>query len=461
MANFYAQYPSSSSSGSSANASVGPNGAPIPTSATLVAGEDPSLNLHPLQTDSSGNLLVSLAAAPFSPFIVKDLADGSVTGGTAGTFSQLQGGIFNTSLPALTNGQQAALQLDFSGRLFIAPLTNSSVVKAQLQDNAGNGLTSQASGGQRALDVGIDVAGVQVDPRQIRALTSADVVTAVQATAASLNATVVQSSGANLHVNVDNFPATQPISGTVTANQGTSPWVENVSQFGGSNVVTGTGASGAGIPRVTISNDSSLAANQSVNLAQVAGATTATGHGTAAGALRVELPTDGTGNVNASLNAGTNLVGKVGIDQTTPGTTNAVSLAQIGATTVSSGNGTAGAGAQRVTIASDNTAFNVKAAAATPAALTVTQAAITVGTSAVRLTVSGSAPSATRVVLVATPDNASTANFFIGSSSVTNSGANRGIEIVAGQTFIANSDAGDYYIIASTAAQTVYVMEQA
>lgn len=30
----------------------------------------------------------------------------------------------------------------------------------------------------------------------------------------------------------------------------------NVSQFGGSNVVTGTGASGAGIPRVTVSNDS-------------------------------------------------------------------------------------------------------------------------------------------------------------------------------------------------------------
>lgn len=40
--------------------------------------------------------------------------------------------------------------------------------------------------------------------------------------------------------------------------QSTSPWVDNVSQFGGSNVVTGTGASGAGIPRVTISSDSSL-----------------------------------------------------------------------------------------------------------------------------------------------------------------------------------------------------------
>lgn len=33
------------------------------------------------------------------------------------------------------------------------------------QDGSGNGLTSQVSGSQRALDVGIDVAGIQVDPR--------------------------------------------------------------------------------------------------------------------------------------------------------------------------------------------------------------------------------------------------------------------------------------------------------
>lgn len=47
------------------------------------------------------------------------------------------------------------------------------------------------------------------------------------------------------------------------------------------------------------------------------------GHGTAAAALRVELPTDGTGVVG--LNAGTQLIGKAGIDQTTLGVTNGVS----------------------------------------------------------------------------------------------------------------------------------------
>ena len=53
------------------------------------------------------------------------------------------------------------------------------------------------------------------------------------------------------------------------------------------------------------------------------------------------LRVDGSKNldvtVNTALPAGTNLVGKAGIDQTTPGTTNAVSLAQIGATTVVTG----------------------------------------------------------------------------------------------------------------------------
>lgn len=46
--------------------------------------------------------------------------------------------------------------------------------------------------------------------------------------------------------------------------------------------------------------------------------------------------------ISNALPAGTNLMGKVGVDQTTPGTTNAVSIAQIGATTVA-GTGVSGA----------------------------------------------------------------------------------------------------------------------
>lgn len=112
------------------------------------------------------------------------------------------------------------------------------------------------------------------------------------------------------------------------------------------------------------------------------------------------------------------------------------------------------------TILAQQTNGTQTASAATPTAKTIHQAAISVGTTAVRLTVSGSTPNASRVVLVANPDSASTATFYIGSSTVTNSGASRGIQLVAGQSFIANNDAGDYYIISSTAAQTVEVMEQ-
>lgn len=95
-----------------------------------------------------------------SPWITKDQADGSASGGVAGAFSMLTGGIYNTSLPTLTNGQQVSFQLDSSGRIIIAPLTNVSIVKSQLQDNSGNGITSSAAGGTRPLDVALrDAAG--------------------------------------------------------------------------------------------------------------------------------------------------------------------------------------------------------------------------------------------------------------------------------------------------------------
>jgi hypothetical protein len=53
--------------------------------------------------------------------------------------------------------------------------------------------------------------------------------------------------------------------------------------------------------------------------------------------------------------AGSNIIGKVGIDQTTVGTTNGVSLAQIANVTVLAGAGASGTGAQRVTVSQDTT----------------------------------------------------------------------------------------------------------
>jgi hypothetical protein len=75
-----------------------------------------------------------------SPWITKDQSDGPVAPGAVASFSQLMGGQYNSALPTLTNTQQSAIQLDSSGRIIIAPLTNASIVKAQLQDNAGTAI---------------------------------------------------------------------------------------------------------------------------------------------------------------------------------------------------------------------------------------------------------------------------------------------------------------------------------
>ena len=72
----------------------------------------------------------------------------------------------------------------------------SGTVNSKLQDGNGNVVTSQSSGFQRALDVGVNVAGVQVDPRQVRALTNSDTVTVVQPTASNLKATANINDGA-------------------------------------------------------------------------------------------------------------------------------------------------------------------------------------------------------------------------------------------------------------------------
>jgi hypothetical protein len=52
--------------------------------------------------------------------------------------------------------------------------------------------------------------------------------------------------------------------------------------------------------------------------------------------------------------AGTALIGKAGIDQTTPGTTNGVALVGVNGATALAGNGVTGTGSARVTISSDN-----------------------------------------------------------------------------------------------------------
>ena len=174
-----------------------------------------------------------------------------------------------------------------AGSITVSPDVN-------LHDGSANPITSQVNGSQRALDVGINVAGVQVDPRAIRALTSSDVVSAVQSGTWSVDATqsgtwninnvsgtvslptgaataakqpalgtsgtpsadvlTVQGAVGMTALQVDGSGVTQPVSGTVTANQGgtwtvqpgntanTTPWLTTISQGGNAATVTASNA---------------------------------------------------------------------------------------------------------------------------------------------------------------------------------------------------------------------------
>lgn len=241
MSAFYCFYPPSG--GGSSNASVGTNGVTAPTSSTEVAGVNPSGNLQPLQTNAAGSLITTPDPAGVQHVIVDSsaLPTGAATQTTLSTVSTTLGSI----LLDMTNGTQIT--------------------------------------------------------------------------------------------QVSNFPATQPVSGTVTVTQATGTNLHTV-------IDSGTVTANIGTTNGLALDASLTTLNTSVNTLLKPASTLA-----AVTAITNALP------------AGTNLLGKVGIDQTTVGTTNAVSLAQIGATTVATGNGVTGAGVQRVTISSDNTAFPVNA----------------------------------------------------------------------------------------------------
>jgi hypothetical protein len=89
--------------------------------------------------DSTGDTVNYVSADANGNLLVKDYADGSVTGGAAATVSTLIGGQYNTVQPTLSTGEQSALQMDAAGELLVniadrepafGTVTNASVVLA-------------------------------------------------------------------------------------------------------------------------------------------------------------------------------------------------------------------------------------------------------------------------------------------------------------------------------------------
>jgi hypothetical protein len=129
--------------------------------------------------------------------------------------------------------------------------------------------------------------------------------------------------------------------GSLTANQSV-----NVAQINGVTPLMGNGVTGTGSQRVTIASDNTaFAVNASGVKTNNAGAPGATNLGVLPAVATAANPSFTEGNqVGLSLD----LSGRVRTDNST-----------VAGTVISTGNGTAGAGVQRVAIASDNTAFPV------------------------------------------------------------------------------------------------------
>lgn len=208
MATFqYIRYPASPSV--TGNASVGANGSAIPLASTLVGGENPSGNMMPLQTDSSGNLKVSLSADPVDPLDV-NLAD---VGGAAVSLGQKTASV---SIPVILASDQG----------------NST---SALQ-STGNTSLASIDGKTPALGQALAAASVPV------------VLTAAQITTLT------------------------PLS-TLTANQGSAnatPWNMNMSQYGGSVTSLGAKNSAASMPVVIASDQSAVPISGTVAVTGVA-----------------------------------------------------------------------------------------------------------------------------------------------------------------------------------------------
>lgn len=191
---------------------------------------------------------------------------------------------------------------------------------------------------------------------------------------------------------VDGSATTQPVSGTVTANQGSaaalaSAWPVKVTD-GTNTMPTGDVAARAQFKKLTDGTNTAT-----VKAASTAAVATDTAIVVAVSPNNAVASTQ-SGTWNVGINAGSNIIGKVSIDQTTPGTTNGV---QVNAA-LPTGTNTIGS----VKVTDGTSTVTIKAASTAPVATdTAAVVAISPNTpaiatkAAVSVNGSGSAASAT------------------------------------------------------------------
>lgn len=89
------------------------------TISTQLLGVDSSGRITIKLDDGSGNAINSQTLSASQWLQIVAPSNGPAAPGTAAVFSGLAGGIFNSTPPTLTNGQQASIQLNSSGQLIV------------------------------------------------------------------------------------------------------------------------------------------------------------------------------------------------------------------------------------------------------------------------------------------------------------------------------------------------------
>jgi|ERR1019366_2402410 hypothetical protein len=273
---------------SNSNALAVQNAAAIPAStpALMTAGSD-GTNSRYITIDTLGRQVVvgagtagvstggvisiqgigSGTPVPVSGTVTAANASVSGTGSAPPDSATYVGGSVTTAAPVYTTGQMSGLSLTTAGALRIDGSGVTQPVSGTITANAGSG-TFAVSGtvtsnigttNGLALDATLAKTTIALSAAlgsNTQTLVGGSVTTSAPTyITGNINPLSLTTTGA---LRVDGSGVTQPVSGTITANQGGAPWSQNVTQFGGTNISTGTGVGGVGIPRVTVSNDSNV-----------------------------------------------------------------------------------------------------------------------------------------------------------------------------------------------------------
>lgn len=355
-----------------ASTTSGQVGPLVQTATTTAAPTYTTAKTNPLSTDTAGNLRVSLAGTAANGTAIKvdgsaviqpvSLASGALTIGKAEDTASAD---LDVGVPAMairkaapantssTDGDYEMLQIS-AGRLWVDPSGVTLTVGSHAVTVASGGIASGAlasgSVASGALAAGSVSAG---------ALASGSVASGALASGSIASGAVA--SGA--------FASGSISAGAVAAGASSFVKLEDAA-----SADADAGVPAMAIRKATPGNTSGTDGDYemlqvsagrvwtSANIDQINGVTPLMGNGTTGtGSPRVTIASDNTAfAVNSTIQTGSNQIGHLEANQS-------VNNAQINGVTPLMGNGTTGTGSQRVTIASDNTAFSVNA---TPPALT-------------------------------------------------------------------------------------------